>query len=330
MTSKQKKTVLTIKEKYPALKDLEKGLTKKKCCKIPPTKTFHLKGERCAGGKLSKVRLTGLAAGNGVGEKLPMFIIGKAEKPQCFKGVKSLPCHYKYQNNFWMDSKIFTDYVRRLDAKFNAEGRKGRVALITDNCPAHPNVENFKAIELVFLPPNTTSKTQPMDQDINGEEDPFELLKENVKELRSRGLVEKDFAVEDYLNIDLDICTSEAIAITDREILDSILINDCTEVDEEIDEDSNDLPPVKPKLSEVTRAIELIECWSLFENNGVEIRQSLNLVSKMFDKHSLEAKKQSKMGDFFKKLWISLFWIVFFRRCQIYDLENVFDLMREE
>ena len=46
--------------------------------------------------------------------------------------------------------------------KFHAEGRK--VALITNNCLAHPNVDNLKVIELVFLPPSTTSKTQPMDQ----------------------------------------------------------------------------------------------------------------------------------------------------------------------
>ena len=122
-----------------------------------PMKTFHLKGEQCAGGKFSKAHLKGLAAGNRVGEKLPMLIIGKAEKPQCFKGVKSLPCQYKSQNKSWMDSKIFTDYVRRLDAKFIAEGTK--VALIIDNCTAHPNVDIFKAIELVFLPPNTTPKT---------------------------------------------------------------------------------------------------------------------------------------------------------------------------
>ena len=55
-----------------------------------PTKTFNLKGERCAREKFSKVRLTGLAAGNGVSEKLPMLVIGKAKKPQCFKGVKNL------------------------------------------------------------------------------------------------------------------------------------------------------------------------------------------------------------------------------------------------
>ena len=47
-----------------------------------PTKSFHLKGGWCAGGKFSKVHLTGLAAGNAAGEKLPMFVIGKAEKPR--------------------------------------------------------------------------------------------------------------------------------------------------------------------------------------------------------------------------------------------------------
>ena len=38
--------------------------------------------------------------------------------------------------------------------------------LIVDNCPPHPHVEGLKAIYLLLLPPNTTSKTQPMDQGI--------------------------------------------------------------------------------------------------------------------------------------------------------------------
>ena len=126
-----------------------------------PTKSFYLKGERCAGGKFSKVCLTGLEAGNATGEKLPMFGIGKTEKLRCFKGITSLPCQYKPQRKSWMDSEISSDYVRKLDTKFDAEGRK--IVLIIENCPAHPNFDNLKAIQLVFLPPNTTSKTQPMD-----------------------------------------------------------------------------------------------------------------------------------------------------------------------
>ena len=115
--------------------------------------------------------------------------------------------------------------------------------------------------------------------------------------------------LDDGVNMGFEICTRETITITDREILDSILIKDCAEVEEEIDEESNDLPPEKLKLSEIARAIELLECWSLFGNNGVEIRQSLSLLSKMFDKHSLETKKQSTMDNFFQKIIKNLlFW----------------------
>jgi hypothetical protein len=34
------------------------------------------------------------------------------------------------------------------------------------NCPAHPHVKGLKSVKLVFLPPNTTSVTQPMDQGV--------------------------------------------------------------------------------------------------------------------------------------------------------------------
>ena len=77
---------------------------------------FHLKDEQCTGEKISKIRWTGLAARNGVSEKLSMLVIEKAENPRCFKGVKSLPCQYKSQKKSWMDSDIF-DYVRRHGAK---------------------------------------------------------------------------------------------------------------------------------------------------------------------------------------------------------------------
>ena len=46
-----------------------------------PEKSLHLKIERCFGGKHSKLRLTGLAAANAAGEKLPIFVIGKSKSP---------------------------------------------------------------------------------------------------------------------------------------------------------------------------------------------------------------------------------------------------------
>ena len=62
-----------------------------------PDKNLHYEGKRCSGGKHSKVILTGLAAGNATGEKLPLFVIGKSSKPRCFSGVKCLPCRYRSQ-----------------------------------------------------------------------------------------------------------------------------------------------------------------------------------------------------------------------------------------
>ena len=56
-----------------------------------PNKSLHLTNENCVGGKHSKLRLTGLTAANAVGEKLPLFVIGKSKIPRCFKHIKHLP-----------------------------------------------------------------------------------------------------------------------------------------------------------------------------------------------------------------------------------------------
>ena len=74
-------------------------------------------------------------------------------------------------------------------------------------------------------------------------------------------------------SIDFEISTTEASAITDQEILDSILINSCAEQEEEKSQN----------FSRLHMQIELLECWSLFDNSGSEIRRSLILVSKRFD-----------------------------------------------
>ena len=105
-----------------------------------------------------------MAAGNAIAEKLPMFVIGKSKTPRCFKHLKSLPCKYKPQKKSWMGSQIFEEWVRELDRIFRMEGRK--IALLIDNCPAHPSVSDLTNVQVVFLPSNTTSVLQPMDQGV--------------------------------------------------------------------------------------------------------------------------------------------------------------------
>ena len=63
-----------------------------------------------------------------------------------------------------MDSMLFKEWVRELDNQFEKENWK--IALIINNCTAHPEIGGLKAMDLFFLPSNTTSVLQPMDQGV--------------------------------------------------------------------------------------------------------------------------------------------------------------------
>ncbi|KAL5146375.1 CENP-B 2 [Glycine soja] len=118
------------------------------------------------GRKQDKERSTVVICCNEDGsEKIPLWIIGKYEKPRCFKNVNmnSLDCQYQANKKAWMTSVLFDEYVRSFDQMMH--GR--RVLLVVDNCPAHPrNIEGLRNVELFFLPPNMTSKIQPCDAGI--------------------------------------------------------------------------------------------------------------------------------------------------------------------
>ena len=56
-----------------------------------PSKSYHLKTEKCSDGKHNKIRITSLAAANAVGNKLPMFVIGKAKSQSVLKTLRNFP-----------------------------------------------------------------------------------------------------------------------------------------------------------------------------------------------------------------------------------------------
>lgn len=133
--------------------------------KLTPDKTFKFKGEKCTGGKLSKERITLLVIANMTGTiKKKLIVIGKSKRPRCFKNVKTLPVKYENNRKAWMTSDLFEKILHSWDAELRIKGKK--ILLLVDNCPAHPDVPNLNCIKLVFLPPNTTSVLQPLDQGV--------------------------------------------------------------------------------------------------------------------------------------------------------------------
>lgn len=133
--------------------------------KITPDRTLKFRGEKCQGGKMSKERITVLVTANMTGTvKKKLLVIGKSKKPRCFKNINRLPVIYRHNKRAWMVSDLFQEFLTDWDNELFKS--KQKILLLVDNCPAHPAVRNLKAIKLCFLPPNTTSVLQPLDQGI--------------------------------------------------------------------------------------------------------------------------------------------------------------------
>lgn len=134
--------------------------------KQTPCKTYVQKGDKCIGSKTYKQRLTVCLLTNAIGQKEPPIVIGNAKRPRCFGRIDvEKDFNLKWRNNktSWMTSVIFEEVLKTFNSRMKSQGR--RVLLFLDNAPCHPNII-LTNVKLVFLPPNTTSASQPLDQGI--------------------------------------------------------------------------------------------------------------------------------------------------------------------
>ena len=86
-----------------------------------------------------------------------------------------LPVKYFAQKNAWVNSDIFTQWFHRhfVPAVHHFQQENGlpcKALLLLDNAPTHPNSDTIisrdSTIKSIFLPPNTTSLIQPLDQGV--------------------------------------------------------------------------------------------------------------------------------------------------------------------
>ena len=134
--------------------------------KALPTKTLAASGDGAKGTKVSKDRLTILFACSATGEKLQPLLIGKSANPRALKNVQRnrLGVTYVANKKAWMTSAIFTDWLHKINADMKRKRR--HILLFLDNATSHPPDLTLSNIKLCYLPPNTTSHLQPLDQGI--------------------------------------------------------------------------------------------------------------------------------------------------------------------
>lgn len=135
----------------------------------PPNWT--LANTSVSGFKKEKSRLTFLACCNNDGsERLKLMVIGTANNPRAFKKKTGQELGFDYHANkkAWMTKELFFAWLNRFD-QYVARKPGRKILLLLDNCSAHGTIDNMPDllnIRILFLPPNTTSKIQPLDAGI--------------------------------------------------------------------------------------------------------------------------------------------------------------------
>ncbi|XP_063309192.1 tigger transposable element-derived protein 1-like [Pelobates fuscus] len=142
-----------------------------------PSRSYIAKEESSMPGfKPAKDRLTLFLGGNAAGDcKLKPMMVHRAENPRTLKGIvkSTLPVIWKANKKGWVTASLFEDWFSHYfvpEVKKYCEDKSipFQVILLVDNAPGHPPSlqHHHPNVKIIFLPPNTASILQPMDQGV--------------------------------------------------------------------------------------------------------------------------------------------------------------------
>ncbi|XP_018430489.1 PREDICTED: tigger transposable element-derived protein 1-like [Nanorana parkeri] len=176
--------------------------------KLPSRILIAQEEQSAPGFKPSKDRLTLLLGANVSGTlKLKPMLVYHSQTPRALKGLNKdmLPVYWKWNKKAWVTQEIFLDwygnYFCPTVLRFCERNKlPPKALLLLGNAPGHPG--NFDAVrtplgvQIVYMPPNTTSLLQPMDQGVIATFKAYYLrqtFSEMVKVLDRSGITMKDY-----------------------------------------------------------------------------------------------------------------------------------------
>lgn len=139
-----------------------------------PSRTFIMQEEAKASGlKAQKDRVTLVMCGNAAGFMIKPGLIYRSKNPRALKNKNkdALPVYWMYNSKAWMTKALNQDwfkycFIPEVKRYLRGKGLDFKVLLLTDNAGGHADDLSYDGVKIEFLPPNTTSLIQPMDQGI--------------------------------------------------------------------------------------------------------------------------------------------------------------------
>ena len=175
-----------------------------------PKRTFITAEEKkLPGHKPMKDRLTLALCANASGDfKVKPLLVYHSENPRAFKKHKvikeKLQVMWRSNTKAWVTRHLFIEWMNlafgpSVKKYLEDNGLPLKCVLLLDNAPGHPPdleddlLDEFKFIKVVYLPANTTSILQPMDQQVIS----------NFKKLFTKHLFRRCFEVTQNTNLTL-------------------------------------------------------------------------------------------------------------------------------
>ena len=131
-------------------------------------------------------------------------------------------------------------------------------------------------------------------------------MEEEIQNLRSvqPDLVSDTIDASSFTDVDAEV-TAVQPPLSDAEIIVDLLDGGNDDDDNDGDNGSyevEDEPVECPKQRELLEMVEMMKQFSLFTKNGEMVQSYANQVGRIIDQHFTQAKKQTAIDDFFKKL----------------------------
>ena len=135
----------------------------------------------------------------------------------------------------------------------------------------------------------------------HGDDDPFasldiegdviEDLQSDLEIMRGKFNIEVDLTATDLVDIDLELCVSDALS--DADIIDGIMGHDYESENDDDDDNEQQVETLKkPDIKDVMNALSLLEDYSLFSTFGADIRKHVGEASRLLCLDTLARKKQ--------------------------------------